>query len=874
MVLEKESARQQILKLVEKYKRLLESDQLKDYNETRTRREFIEQLFGFLGWDMFNAENENEVISEESIENGRPDLTFKLNGRTVMILEAKAFKADLDDLKWAEQAVSYAWNQGVSWAILTDFEAVKIFYAEISPKDIAKNPPIEISYQNYVKDFDFLYGLLSKESVQKGSLDQWAGKVGKAFKRKPVGDKLFEDLTYWRSLLTKAILKNNNVAQEDVDNGVQKILDRLIFIRTAEDRKLENTNPLRGLLNSYESGDGGGLYVNLIKLFKDFDAGYDSTLFVDDYSEKWKIDDKILLEVLNGLCQTKDGYRYDFAAISVDVLGSIYQHYLGYVQQKSKKGVEIAESKKRKTQGIFYTPRYIADFIVKETLGELLKKTKPKDISKIKVLDPACGSGSFLTAAYEEFLRYYEKHQKQPDLLSKLDILKKNLYGVDLDGKAVEIAQLNLLLKVLFQRGKLPNLQHNIRSGNSLVSGNEETLKPYFGERWQEQKPFNWEEEFKEVFNKEGFNAVIGNPPYGAELSENEQDFLKKTYEIGSTDTAILFIKRAFNLLSDGGKLGLIVPKALCFASNYRKIREFIWNYLEQIVDAGKAWKEVKLEQVVFILKKGQKSASYLSSRFKNSHLEILGKINKKDAKDFGFFLNGISPMELAIAKKIKNGSKMLNEISTNQRGAPLQKMISDEGELEVIGGAQVQRFGVVGIKGRFKSSQKLSDNAFIKNNSVLVQRIVAHIANPIDHIQITAAVPEKTGSAIVDTINQIVLEKKYSQYVIWCLLNSKLISWYAYRFIFGKAIRTMQFDNPTTSRIPISNNLLMGQERLLEIAKEILALGKQLRAITPDTLGWQNLNNKIGALDRKIDQEIYKLYGLTGEEIKVIELA
>src|SRR3989344_3758875 len=154
MVLEKEYARQQILKLVEKYKRLLESDQLKDYNETRTRREFIEQLFGFLGWDMFNAENENEVISEESIENGRPDLTFKLNGRTVMILEAKAFKADLDDLKWAEQAVSYAWNQGVSWAILTEFEAVKIFFVEISPKDIAKNPPIEISYQNYVKDFD------------------------------------------------------------------------------------------------------------------------------------------------------------------------------------------------------------------------------------------------------------------------------------------------------------------------------------------------------------------------------------------------------------------------------------------------------------------------------------------------------------------------------------------------------------------------------------------------------------------------------------------------------------------------------------------------------------------------------------------------
>lgn len=176
---------------------------------------------------------------------------------------------------------------------------------------------------------------------------------------------------------------------------------------------------------------------------------------------------------------------------------------------RGRKGEDKAKSK-RKSQGIYYTSKYIVEFIVKETLGEVLKKTKPKDISKIKVLDPACGSGSFLIAAYDKIAGSIEN----PSLFTKFDILKDNIYGVDLDTQAVEIAQLNLLLKVLSQKTKLPTLQHNLRMGNSLVSGNAENLEKYFSEKWREQKLFNFKEEFKEVFEQGGFDVIIGNPPY------------------------------------------------------------------------------------------------------------------------------------------------------------------------------------------------------------------------------------------------------------------------------------------------------------------------------------------------------------------------
>ncbi len=844
----KQEAKSQIQKLIEKYERVAQERKIKSYNEAQTRNEFIEPLFEFLGWDMRNLATENEVTTEENVSGGRVDLAFRLGNIPVFFLEAKAMKVDLDEWKWAEQAINYSWNKSVTWAVLTDFESIKIFNAEIPPKSISQNLFIEIKCQDFINRFDQLW-LLSKESFEQKALYKEAQKWGKLTQRKQVGEKLFEDLMSWRILLTKDFKKQNILTNEELDEGVQRILDRLIFIRTAEDRKIE-PNVLIGILR----GGKANQYRQIVKVFRNFDDGFNSKLFAPHYCEEWKASDKVISEVIKGLYETKDGYRYDFSIISADVLGGIYEQYLSFVQGRKS---EDKSKSKRKSQGIYYTPKYIVEFIVKETLGEVLKKTKPKEISKIKVLDPACGSGSFLNAAYDRILESIGNQS----LFTKFDILKDNIYGIDLDTQAVEIAQLNLLLKVLSQKTKLPTLQHNLRVGNSLIAEGD-----------PKYKPFNFETEFKEVLAQGGFDVIIGNPPYGAELQKIQQEYFAKEYEIGSTDTAVLFIKRAIEFLRDGGRLGFIVPKALCFASNWQKIREYIWDDVETIIDCGKVWKEVKLEQVVFIIEKGKKTTKYVSGKFVNGNLRIFGNIDKKDAKEFGFFLNGVSESEIMIAKKIKANSITLNDIGVNQRGAILQKHISTIGDKEALGGAQVQRFGVNEIKGKIDSKKIDNEQAFIKNNSILVQRIVAHIENPIDHIKITACIPENKNYIIVDTINQITLDSEIDRHVIWYLLNSKLMSWYAYRFIFGKAIRTMQFDNPTTARLPIPTNIKDNQNALSKPIKELLNLGQELQKTSPNTDKHNSLKRDIEKLDREIDEAIYKLYGLTVEEIKIIE--
>lgn len=998
----KQEAKEKIAKLVEKYEKLVDERKVSSFNEAQTRNEFIEPLFEFLGWDMRNLENQGEVITEENVSKGRVDLSFRLNHIPVMFLEAKALRVDLDEWKWAEQAINYSWNKSVTWAILTDFEGIKVFNAEIPPKSLSRNLFFELKWDEYLDRFDQLW-LLSKESFEEKLLAEQAEKWGKLTKRKQVGEKLFEDLTNWRAKLTKDFKKNNNVDEDALDEGVQKVLDRLIFIRTAEDRQIE-PNILLSVLREWETaGKKKSVYKKLTDTFKRFDEDYNSKLFASHALEEWEASNKIIEEIIKGLYQTADGYRYDFSAISTDVLGGIYEQYLGYVQGKTQKDSKGKKSK-RKSQGIYYTPKYIVEYLIEQTLGEVLKKAKKKDLSNIKILDPACGSGSFLISAYDKMLEAKNKLEMQTGLFDKFEILKNNIYGVDLDEQAIEIARLNLLLRVLSQKIKLPTLSHNIRIGNSLVEGEMEKLEECFGEKWREQKAFNWKQEFEEVFanskiatvtadisanlkklkvlekkrkikifqvkiendtkkiknksfpvavcnytkinecvlgddssdfedlkriigkdkikdcihlenhirNKRdffvtedsdflskkialknkfpklkivtpdelntffnevsGFDVVIGNPPYGAELSKIQQEYFKKEFDVGSTDTAILFIKKAFDLLENGGKLGFIVPKAFCFASNWKKIREYIGDNLETIVDCGKVWKEVKLEQVIFIVKKGRKKSHYNSAKVTNGQIKNIGRVDKKDAESFGFFLNGVSNKEIEIAKKIKGKSIMLNDFSTNQRGAILQKYISNKGDKNVIGGAQVQQGGIMGVKGKIDSKNIDSEQAFIKNNSVLVQNIVAHIENPIDHIKITACVPENKNLIIVDTINQITLNKKYNPHFIVSLLHSQLINWYAYRFIFGKAIRTMHFDNSVTSRLPIPEADEKQQAEIAKLAQLMLDLQKELQQVTANTDKHARLKAEIEKLDEKIDQVIYKLYDFTNEEIKIIK--
>ena len=486
----KKEAKEEIGKIVAKYERLTPGEK-REYNEAMTRKDFILPLFHVLGWDVYNDSIANEVKEEESAVKGTVDYSFRLNNIPQFLLEAKAIRVDLDKIEWAEQAVSYGWNMGIEWVILTDFKGIKLFNA--SWKIDTPRPNLELTYKEYLDRFDDLW-LFSKESFEGGELEKQAGKWGISAKRVDVTEKLANDLIEWREELFRNFYNWNKDSrtEEEIDEAVQRILDRFIFIRSCEDRKIEP--PV--LWQNFQKWSQDMRERNFLKIlkpvFKEFDEKYNSNLFVPHFCEELDTEGTPFLKLINGLYgDVESGVKYNFAAIKPDVLGEVYEQYLGHLSQKAGKRGEDLGRTKRKKQGIYYTPTFIVDYIVQNALGPVLDRCKTiHDLKKIKILDPACGSGSFLVRAIEAINDRYKKLGVKGDTFTKIQILMENIYGVDLDEQAVELARLNLLLSVLDGQVKLPLLP-NIKNGNSLISGTDDQLKEYFGKNFRDKKPFN-----------------------------------------------------------------------------------------------------------------------------------------------------------------------------------------------------------------------------------------------------------------------------------------------------------------------------------------------------------------------------------------------
>ncbi|MFQ5886456.1 MAG: N-6 DNA methylase, partial [Anaerolineae bacterium] len=501
--MKKPEAKREVARLVEKLNSLTKRE-FKKYDEENTKKDFILPLFRALGWAV---EDRREVTAEDKVSRRRVDYAFRIEGIPKLFLEAKPLKADLDNPEYAWQAINYAWTKGVTWAVLTDFEGLKVFNAEWKERDLRRNIVKDIRYEEYVDRFDELW-LLSREAMKKGLLDREAEKWGKISKKRPVGEQLFEDLIKWRWELRRHLEPyNRDYSKAEIDEAVQRILDRLIFIRTAEDRELEPQRLLLSLVREWEEAGGkDDLIRRLNKLFRDFDEGYDSRLFERHFCEKLDCEPLPFVKTIRGLYQTPDTItEYDFNAIDADVLGGIYEQYLGYAQGLAEEEA-AAKKMRRKKRGIYYTPKFVVRYIVENTVGRLLQERSHDQIRKLRILDPACGSGSFLIEAFDALDEYHESvasgfsltGNRRPegrryeeegffDFARRLQILKENIYGVDLDPQAVEIAQLNLLLKTLHRRELLPNLDPNIRCGNSLISGLPIELSQYFGADWEEE---------------------------------------------------------------------------------------------------------------------------------------------------------------------------------------------------------------------------------------------------------------------------------------------------------------------------------------------------------------------------------------------------
>ncbi|PIY93901.1 MAG: hypothetical protein COY68_05075 [Candidatus Levybacteria bacterium CG_4_10_14_0_8_um_filter_35_23] len=373
----KQLAKEEIKKLIAKYEQVKSSGKINNYTEEETKNAFIIPLFKALGW---NFEEKEEVSAEEhEISSGRVDYGFYINDRPKFYLEAKSLKANLNMEDFAKQAIRYSFNRGVTWAVLIDFEAIKVFNAQSPSQYLGDKLYFEIKYSDYLDRFDQLW-LLSKESMREDLIDKEAERVGKKLQRVPVTEQLYKDLEECRKLLISYLGQwNPERSKDDLDEGVQKLLDRLIFIRVAEDRKIEQ-NILIPLLNQWRSltvNNKPRLYQSMAKKFRELDEIYNSNLFTPHPFENWEDDGGGLEKVIKILHGKQGYYEYDFSVMPADILGSVYENYLGYKLSQSKKGLTLDKSaSKRKEQGIYYTPIFIVDYIVKNALKPILDNCK------------------------------------------------------------------------------------------------------------------------------------------------------------------------------------------------------------------------------------------------------------------------------------------------------------------------------------------------------------------------------------------------------------------------------------------------------------------------------------------------------------------
>ncbi|OGI12294.1 hypothetical protein A3K64_03150 [Candidatus Micrarchaeota archaeon RBG_16_36_9] len=953
-MLTKDEGRKNLSSIIEMFKKWeREPERLENESDAKT---LIKELFErVLGWDKSDIYEERTTGPTSK----RADFQFKDRGVTKLILEAKAIGVILDGQK-VSQAIGYGWSSNKDYVVLTNFQTIMLFNAKWKDKN-KKIFEINIEdCQKFSDKFDLLWKL-SKESFSTGEIDRFSIDVGKQWKKvqiQTIDKQLLNDLKKWRETLTKDIKVLNRLSENDIDEVIQKIINRLIFIRVCEDRQLEpGLSDLKSHLNLWkkkrnESTTGfESLLEHLLFVFHYYDKTYDGTIFQkDDLCEKIKINDNILEKIIEQLYVAEGvGVEYNFASIDADVLGYVYEEYLGYLL----KGKKITESHThRKEQGIYYTPTYIVDYIVRNTLGEVLKQNK--EIDKIKVLDPACGSGSFLIKAFDVISEFYKENigEEKFDRQIKNNILTQNIYGVDLDSKAVEIAQLNLFLKI-GEKGELPKLRENIKNGNSLI--NDEKIS---------DRAFKWEEEFEDIMKEGGFDVVIGNPPYVRiqTLDTKEIDFFNSHYKSATKNYDIysLFVERGLSLLKEGGILGLILPSKFFNADYGEELRKLISEQkaLYKIVDFKdfqvfesattytcllflKKSKNVSFDYFEIINKEKLKESKTLTtvlfkkSTQKQPKSSELWNFVSDDSKDIMNKLNGIKLKLGDVSKNIFQGIttsadkifilEMLEE--KNNTFKVKSKAINKEYILEkdllkpILKGQEIRRWQIKKFKNlilfpyriegekaflfdekTIKSSFKDTWNYIQDCKKMLESREKGRMKDERDWYgyiyrknlekfeqpKILTQVLASKNSFTFDEKGEyyfvgggnaggygIILSKEYSNDYYWILslLNSKVLEFYLRKISTPFRGGFYSYGKRFIEKLPIIIPSKNDKSRLEELSKKQLEKLKRLSETeNKKTTETEELKESIERTDKEIDELIYKIYGVTEEEKKVIE--
>jgi len=702
------------------------------YDEANTRTDFIDKFFTLLDWDIANnqgfSESYRDVVREDKIKidgsKKAPDYSFRIGGVRKFFVEAKKPSVNIKDAaEPAYQVRRYAYTAKLPLSILTNFAELAIYDTRIKPNKDDKAGTARIFYctfNEYEQHYEFINSTFSKDAILKGSFDKYTEENKNKKGTSEVDEELLALVEEWCVELAKNIAKNNpNLSVYDLNTVVQKIIDRIIFLRIAEDKGIEDENLLLSVTKNQN------IYEKLIHLFIKANVKYNSGLFASvDWIDKVNIEDKVLSHIIVNLYYPE--CPYEFSVLPVEILGSIYERFLGKtIRFRAVKGdthTAIIEEKPevKKAGGVYYTPQYIVDYIVQNTVGEKIKNKTPQEISNIRIIDPACGSGSFLVGAYQYLLDYHldyytqEKNIKSAlkngkiyeaafqtyrlTIEEKQRILTSAIYGVDIDNQAVEVTKLSLYLKLLENEGKeaegwlfkysdktlLPSLEDNIKCGNSLI-GTDFYAQPNLELTDDDRikvNCFDWDgkDGFEETFKNGGFDIVIGNPPYvftrgeGFTSAEKEYYYAKFKQQSYQLNTFAMFTEQGYNILKTDGIFGFIIPNNWLTIGSMKKFRDFIISHTGNAVivnNLHKVFSGANVDTSLLIFTKIKPDLITLVESSEPGHYKNISSVSFSNllGEQIIQFKSSKNALSNLIIKKIETQAVVLGNISTVKSG-------------------------------------------------------------------------------------------------------------------------------------------------------------------------------------------------------------
>ena len=1037
-----------MLDLIERFELHADTYRRQEYNETQVRREFIDPLFAALGWDVDNesghAEAYKDVIHEDAIKVGgstkAPDYCFRIGGVRKFFVEAKKPSVSVgDDPGPAYQLRRYAWSNKLPLSIVTDFEEFAVYDCRIKPRPDDKPSTARVLYlkcDEFPKRWDEIASIFSKDAILKGSFDKYAESNKRKRGTAEVDDEFLKEIESWRDELARNIaLRNPQLSVRNLNYAVGKTIDRIIFLRMCEDRGVETYAQLRLLLN------GPRVYPRMVEIFYRADQRYNSGLFhfepekdrpdePDTLTPNLTIDDKVLKGIIKGLYYPD--CAYEFSVMPPEILGQVYEQFLGKVIRLTKGHQAVVEEKPevKKAGGVYYTPKYIVDYIVEHTVGELLKDKKPSDVGPmldakqnperkrradqsrtrkeaddaspltkggsqggcLRILDPACGSGSFLLGAFQTLLNWHlqwysqngpEKWAKKKTppiyqvgydqsrarkeaesgnerkaplpagrgsdrgawrltITEKKRILLNNIYGVDIDPQAVEVTKLSLLLKVLegesgetightlrlFHERALPDLGGNIKCGNSLIGPDfydNQQLELLDDEERYRINIFDWQAEFPEVFQSRapvqsrarkeadspargdetaplphgrgsdqtgGFDAVIGNPPYGSLLSDSEREYVSSRNDCFGVypDSYVAFLDAGVKLLRQGGHLGMIIPSAILGGPMYTKIRRSLlararWTYTVML--PYDVFRDAYIDTCIVCLQRSDTCIhdhDVLTFEYpKRARIAEMGGLTYRRVRQSAWLADSeqriiLDPSARALLSVLaERTGATLGEFVEIRRGVlPSPGSLSTERtkrHQDRYFEGNVYRYVINSEMSRFVAfddslRERPRDRKWFDRPRILLRRLVNRKFRLMASLADAAFITNKNLYSVLPRGTR-------SLPFILGVLNSKLVSYLYVKQVTQatkddfaqvtiKDISSMPFPATVDSKV---------EHRMIELIQRMLDLHKRLAAtITPTDK--TAIQRQIDATDRQIDQLVYELYGLTDEEIRIVEEA